>query len=138
MSAIKGAKMIYIVLNITAILAATLVSLCFGLLYYRLLDFRKSAGRASTVATAFIAELWLACILAGALILAPPQASLWTMSVGTAVIIWIGFVVPVIAATYQFRGMGWRLTITDCTHWLGVMLIQTVVMRVVGLVPPPV
>ena len=116
--------MIYIIQNISAIAAATIASLAFGVLYYR-----KTARDLSLLATAFVAEFWLASILAGALILAPPQASLWTMSLGTAVIIWIGFVVPVIAATYRLRGMGWRTVITDCGHWLAVMLIQTVVMR---------
>ena len=133
--------MIYIVLNIIPILVATIAGLAFGAVYYRGVIGTRPQGSASRItvfATAFIAEFWLACILAGALILAPPQASVWTMSIGSAVIIWVGFVMPVIVATYLLRGMGLRTAAVDCAHWLIVMLVQAVVLRLIGLVPPPV
>ncbi len=128
--------MIYIVLNAATIFAATLASLAFGAAYY---GFDRSAGRTvSTAIAAFLAEYWLGAILAGALILAPPKAGIWTMTLGSAFIIWIGFVAPVIVATYRLRGLSWRAAAFDSGHWLLAMVIQAAVMRLIGLVPPPV
>ena len=129
--------MIYIVLNGVAILAATLAGLVFGALYYGLVD-RSRIGGLATLAIAFVAEVWLCAILAGALILAPPKGSVWTMTLGSAFVIWLGFVVPSIAASYRFRALPGRAVLVDCGYWLGVMLVQAVVLRLIGLVPPPV
>lgn len=78
--------MIYILTNAYPILAATLAGLVFGVGYYFLVDraaFKSSSdGLAKltvSAASAFIAEAWFASILAGALILAPPEAGRWTM-----------------------------------------------------------
>ena len=129
--------MIYIVLNGAAILSATLAGLLFGVLYFGLLD-RNRIGGAATLVLAFVAEAWLCAILAGALILAPPKGSVWTMTLGSAFVIWLGFVVPSLAASYRFRGLPGRAALVDCGYWLGVMLVQAVVLRLIGLVPPPV
>ena len=129
--------MIYIVLNAAAILAATLAGLAFGALYYRMAGRPRGDGATAILVTAFVAEFWLCAILAGALILAPPKGGVWTMTLGSAFVIWIGFVVPVIAATYRLRALGTRAALVDGTHWLGVMLVQAVVLRLIGLMPPP-
>jgi len=128
--------MIYIVLNGGAILTATLAGLVFGLVYYRLVD-RSRLGSVGSLAIAFVAEAWLCAILAGALILAPPKGSVWTMTLGSAFVIWLGFVVPSLAASYRFRALPGRAVLVDCGYWLGVMLVQAVVLRLIGLVPPP-
>ena len=132
--------MIYIVLNAAAILLATLASLAFGALYYGVASRGRPRplGLSGTLATAFVAELWLCSILAGALILAPPKGGVWTMTLSSAVVIWIGFVAPVIIATYRVRALGMRKALVDCGHWLGAMLVQAVMLRLTGLVPPPV
>jgi Protein of unknown function (DUF1761) len=135
-----GGPMIYIVLNAPAILVATLASLAFGALYYGPASRARprAAGLAGTLATAFVAEFWLCAILAGALILAPPKGGVWTMTIGSAFVIWIGFVAPVIIASYRIRALGWRAALADSVHWLGAMLVMAVVLRLIGLVPPPV
>lgn len=132
--------MIYIVLNAVAIIAATLAGMAFGAVYYALVRFgqRLPGGMAVTLATAFVTEAWFCAILAGALILAPPKGGVWTMTIGSAVVIWLGFVVPTQVASYRYRGLGGRAALVDCGHWLGVMLVQAVVLRLIGLVPPPV
>jgi hypothetical protein len=128
------------VLNAAAILVATLASIAFGALYYG----AASRGRArppglgGTLMTAFVAEFWLCAILAGALLLAPPKGGVWTMTLGSAFVVWIGFVAPVILATYRVRALGMRTAFIDGAHWLGAMLIQATVLRLIGLVPPPV
>jgi hypothetical protein len=132
--------MIYIVMNAAAILAATVASVAFGALYYSAASRGRPrvSGLAGTLVTAFIAEFWLCAILAGALILAPPKGGIWTMTIGSAFVIWIGFIVPAILATYRVRALGIGTALADCAHWLGAMLIMAVVLRLIGLVPPPV
>lgn len=131
--------MIYIVLNGGAILAATLAGLVLGIVFQIMADRRQigSRGWVGSLAFAFVAEAWLCAILAGALILAPPKGGVWTMTIGSAVVIWLGFVVPSLAASYRMRALPGRTAVIDCAYWLVVMLAQAVVLRVIGLVPPP-
>jgi hypothetical protein len=120
--------MIYIWLNLWPILAATIAGLLAA-----------GAGTAlrpvSRLAVCFLAAFWFASILAGALILAPPKGGVWTMTLGTAVVIWIGFVVPAGVINARRRGGGGAAI--DAGYWLAAMLAQAVVLRLVGLVPPP-
>jgi hypothetical protein len=130
----------YILDNIVAILAATLAGLAFGFVWYRTIG-RTPDARPLTPgfgAVAFVAEFWLASILAGALILAPPQAGVWVMTLATPVVIWIGFLVPAFAVSFARRGFPSGAIAREVAHWLGVMLVQAAVLRLVGLVQPPV
>lgn len=136
--------MIYIVTNAYPILAATLAGLAFGVGYYFLVDraTTKSTSDGSakltvSAALAFIAEAWFASILAGALILAPPEAGRWTMAIGSALVIWIGFIVPVLFVTHRTRALTTRAALTDCGHWWGVIVIQALVLQSIGLQLPP-
>ncbi|MBX9796033.1 hypothetical protein [Sphingomonas sp.] len=126
--------MIYIMINLVPIVIATIAGLAIGGLSLRL------GGRSASPAlglVAVLAEFWLASILAGALILAPDKASPWVMAVASAVVIWIGFVLPVLAVTGLARGQAPRSVMGDALHWLAVMVAQAVVLKLIGLVPPP-
>ena len=136
--------MIYVVINAFAILTATLAGLAFGVTYYLLADrpvtmpsHVGSAKLPALVALAFVAEAWFAAILAGALILAPPEADSWTMAIGSALVIWIGFIVPVVLVTHRYRALMTRAALIDCGHWLGVIIIHALVMQTIGLQMPP-
>lgn len=123
--------MIYIWLNIVPILIAALASVGLaGLIYGR----NTAPG---TLIVVFVAQAWLAAILAGALILAPPKGGVWTMTIGSAVVIWAGFVAPTLAASYRLRGQSWRTIGIDGGYWLAAMVAQAIIMRLIGLVPPP-
>ena len=127
--------MIYILLNAVPILAATLAGLLVGIGYHRLAGLpRAGIGLVITTATA---QAWFAAILAGALILAPPKAPDWVMAVGSAVVIWIGFVVPVSIVTLRARAVAAGVVVADCLYWLVVMVTQAVILKSIGLVPPP-
>lgn len=133
--------MTYISTNVAAILAATCAGLLVGAAYaglYGRLSGGREPGRGSVgfLILAFGAEFWLAAILAGALILAPPGAGAWTMSLGSAFIIWVGFVVPVLAVTHPFHGLPARVVVIDCAHWLVVMAAQAATLQVMGLAKP--
>ena len=142
--------MSYIWLNLWPILAGTVAGFAFGALWYGLLaepwmraagltaDDIAAAGRSTvwSYVISFAAEFWIACILAGALILAPPEAGPWTMAIGSAVVIWIGFVLPTTAVNNMFAMRPRRLIGIDAGHWLLVFVVQVVVMQLWGLVPP--
>lgn len=127
--------MIYIAMNAIPILAATAGGLLFGYFYAALMRMRGVSPAAFL--TVAVAEFWLAAILAGALILAPAKQGIWTMTLGSAFVIWIGFVVPVVVTSYRFRRLTVRAALMDSAHWLGVMLIQATILRLIGLTPPP-
>lgn len=132
--------MIYIVLNLTPILAATLAGLAVGGLYHAAVGRGGARARGlspSLVVVAALAEFWLCAILAGAVILAPSKAGAWTMALGSAVIIWIGFVAPAVLVTLRYRGLPWRTASLDCLHWLAVMATQAAVLRLIGVSAPP-
>ncbi len=127
--------MIYILINLLPIAAATLLGLAIGFAWLRAAGLPLPGPGA--LAGAALAEFWLAAILAGALILAPPQAGAWVMAAGSAVVIWIGFVVPVLWVTFMAQGLGARRTLSAALHWLAVMLGQAVLMQAIGLTAPP-
>lgn len=130
--------MIYIVQNALPILAATAAGLVAGLLWLTLT--RAGGGSRLTagfVVTALLAQAWLAAILAGALILAPVKADPWTIAVGTAVIIWIGFILPASIVVLRWLGTRWRDVALLAAHWLVVMVTQALVLRLIGLTQPP-
>lgn len=126
--------MIYIWLNIVPILAATLAGLAIGAVWARMSGLR--IGKTVAV-SAFVAEFWLTAILAGAVILAPDQAPPWTMALGSAFIIWVGFVLPVLVVTLGARSAGVRATAGAAGYWLVTMLVQAALLQAMGLVPPP-
>jgi hypothetical protein len=79
---------------------------------------------------------WLAAILAGALILAPVEAGRWTVTLGTAGIIWGGFILPSLVVTLRSRGIGWGAAFADAGGWLAAMLVQATVLQLLGLTKP--
>ncbi len=123
--------MIYIVNNAVPILLATLAALAIGLGFYPAL--RSVRGSLAM----FAAEFWFAAILAGALILAPPKANPWVMAIGTAVVVWIGFIVPALVVTLRGRGVTAGDVVRDAGHWLLVMGVEAAVLHAVGLTAPP-
>ena len=128
----------YILQNFPAIAAATLAGLVVTGLYARVgrRGGGSRRGRVLLLALAVVTQGWLASILAGALILAPPQAGAWTMALGSAVVIWIGFVLPSVLLTLRWRAVRWGSALADCAAWLAVMMTQAAVLHLIGLTRP--
>jgi hypothetical protein len=133
----------YILLNALPIVAATAIGLMAGLgiraAAERIGPSAAAPGRGLTpvgLAAIALSQAWLAAILAGALILAPSEAGVWTMAIGSAVVIWIGFVVPATVVNSVHRALPPRAAAVDAGAWLGVMVVQAVVLQAIGLVPP--
>ncbi len=128
--------MIYILHNAAAILWATLAGLAVGAAWLAASPARRPATVGEGVAlavTAAVAEGWFAAILAGALIVAPVKAGVWTVTLGAAAIIWAGFVLPSVVLTLRSRRLGWGGAASDALHWLAVALVQASVLRLVGV-----
>lgn len=123
--------MIYIVTNAVPILLAGLAGAALILSLWR----SRDGGIGLLIAT-LAGSLWLAAILAGALILAPVDAQRWTIALGSAFIIWVGFVLPTLVATLRSRGVGWLAALADAGAWLAAMLLQAAVLQLVGLIRP--
>ncbi len=126
--------MIYIILNLVPIAVATVTGLAIGLVW---LGANRARVGTALAMVAALAEFWLAAILAGALILAPAKAPPWVMALASAGVIWAGFVLPVIVVTGIRRGQLPAAVLGDALHWLVVMVAQAVVLKAIGLVPPP-
>lgn len=126
--------MIYIILNLVPIAVATVTGLAIGLVW---LGANRARVGPALAMVAALAEFWLAAILAGALILAPAKAPPWVMALASAGVIWAGFVLPVIVVTGIRRGQRPAAVLGDALHWLVVMVAQAVVLKAIGLVPPP-
>ncbi len=127
--------MIYIVMNLLPIGLATVAGLVIGLIWLRVSAILLPGW--PVLVLAVLAEFWLASILAGALILAPSQAGEWTMALGSAFVIWIGFVLPAIGVTLAVHGIGRGRVISAALHWLVIMVTQAAIMQGWGLVAPP-
>ncbi|MXO86266.1 hypothetical protein GRI38_09515 [Altererythrobacter aurantiacus] len=127
--------MIYIVQNIVPIGIAMLVGLAIGLAWLKLSG--RKVPSAGGIAVAAVAEFWLAAILAGALILAPAQAGPWQMALGSALIVWVGFVLPAFVVTLRATQTSYRTISSVVGHWLIVMLAQAAAMQAIGLTAPP-
>ena len=123
--------MIYIVTNAVPILLAGLAGAALIALLWR----SRDCGIGLLLAT-LAGSLWLAAILAGALILAPVDAERWTVALGSAFIIWVGFVLPTLVATLRSRGVGWLAALADAGARLAAMLLQAAILQLVGLIRP--
>lgn len=136
-------------INYWSVLAATVAAWIFGAVYYGVLGEKWMAalGRSEAdikarrekkvvpvvpMIVSFIAELLMAFMLAG--LIAHLDGGAATVKAGllTGGFVWLGFVVTVLATNYGYQQMKPSLTIIDCLHWLGVLLIQGAVLGAMG------
>ena len=81
----------------------------------------------------FIAQLVMAIFLAGAM--GHVAAAAMTPGGGllSGAIIWLGFVITTMVVNHGFGGQKRMLTVIDGTHWLGVLLIQGLIIGWIGV-----
>jgi hypothetical protein len=60
------------------------------------------------------------------------------MAVGSALVIWAGFVLPALGVTLLISGVSVSRTVSACAYWLVAMVVQASVMKLWGLTAPPV
>ena len=132
-------------INWPAIAAAAAASWIFGALWYGALSKQWMAASGLTptgmngpdgkpklplgpMIISFVAEFVMAIILAG--VIAHTAKKGVTISSGAlvGVICWLGFVITTLATNHAYGRAKPALTIIDGGHWLGVLLIQGVVL----------
>ena len=134
--------MVFAGMNYLAILAAAVAACGFGSLYYMALSGpwlaavgkkKEEVGASMTpFVVSIVGLLVMAQVLAGTIAHLGGQVSLGT-GIVTAVFMWLGFVATTTATNYAFGGRKASLTVIDCIHWLGVLVIQGAVIGAIGI-----
>ena len=134
--------MVFAGMNYLAILVAAVAAFGFGSLYYMSLSRQWLAAIGKTkeelgpsmapFVVSIVGLLVMAQVLAGTIAHLGGQLSLGT-GVVTAVFMWLGFVATTTATNYAFGGRKASLTVIDCIHWLGVLVIQGAVIGAMGV-----
>jgi hypothetical protein len=133
-------------INHLAVLVAAVVSWLFGAAYYGVLGQQWMAALGKTKAElmptgrpnpvvfiiSFIAQIVMAEMLAGSI----AHLGVGQLNVKNALIsaafIWVGFVLTVLVTTHGYQGNKRMLTLIDGAHWLGVLLLQGLVLGLMG------
>lgn len=125
-------------INIVGVFLGALGGFAFGAVYYTLLSkhwldaIGKSEeeikGRsAGPFVTSFVSLLVMGSVLAWHF---DQQGSEGMNSLGVikpAVILWLGLIVTSMATNNAFQGAKAKLTVIDSLHWLGVLIVQALI-----------
>jgi len=121
--------------NLIAVVAAAIASFVFGAVWYGVLGkaWMKAADLSAeqtkpnpvTLAIAFFCQLVMAFVFAG-IVYHTGETSIRT-GIISAVMIWVGIVMATQIVNHRFQGKPWSLTLIDGGHWLGVLLVQGIV-----------
>ncbi len=127
-------------INLLGVLAAAVAGFVFGAVWYGVLGkaWMKAAGLTeeqtkpspSIMVIAFVSQLVMAFVLAG-VIYHVGGADLKTGLI-SAGMVWVGFVVTTQTVNHRFQDRPWSLTIIDSGHWLGVLVLQSIAIGLIG------
>ena len=132
-------------INYLAVVVAMVASYAFGSIYYMALakPWRTALGKTEEevkanmtpvpFVLAALAQLVMAFMLAGMMGHLGPEAFNLYGGFTTALWVWIGFVLTTLIVNHGFQGAKRMLTVVDGGHWLGVLLIQGVVIGLFGV-----
>ncbi len=125
-------------INLVGVLLGAIAGFAFGAIYYTLLGkhwldaIGKSEGdikgrSAVPFVTSFVSLLVMGSVLAWHF---DQQGSEGMSSVGairSAVILWLGLIVTSMATNNAFQGAKAKLTVLDSGHWIGVLVVQALI-----------
>ena len=128
-------------MNYLAVLVAAVAAFAFGAVWYGVLGKPWMAALGKTkdqlgspavpMVFAGLCQLVMAWLLAGVI------GHLGEVEVApallTAAFVWLGFVATTLTVNHRFQGQPWSLTVIDGGHWLGVMLVQALVIGLFGV-----
>lgn len=125
-------------LDYLAVAIAAAASFAFGSVWYMVLGnaWAKAQGKATNdfkpqpgpFLTAIVAQLIMAFVLAVIIALIASTGSAVKGALVTAAVLWLGFVATSMAVNHAFQGARPMLTVIDGGHWLGVLLVQGLVL----------
>ncbi len=129
-------------INILGVALAAVASFAFGAAYYTILsklwleasgkteDEVKQERTATPFITSFIGLVVMAIVLSSQFM--PEKMGYESASTGYAIhialMLWVGFIVTSMATNNAFQGAKPKLTLIDAGHWLGVVVIQVLVL----------
>ena len=132
-------------LSYLAVLFAGAAGFAFGAAYYMTLgkhwmlalgktkeDIERNKSPLPFIIAA-VAQLVMAYILAGAIGHLGDNAVTVPNGLITGLFMWVGFVLTTVSVNYAFQGAKPMLTVIDAGHWLGVLLVQGLIIGWVGL-----
>ena len=132
--------------NYIAVVVAAIASFAFGSIYYMVLGrhWRAAIGKTeeqmkadgmkpSVFIVAALAQLVMAWVLSGIIgHLGTDQVTVVNGLI-SAGFVWVGFVATTLAVNHGFQGARKSLTLIDGGHWLGVILVQGLVIGLFGV-----
>jgi hypothetical protein len=132
-------------INYIAVVFAAAATFGFGFVYYMALGkyWMTAAGRTKAeiegsksplpFIIAAIAQLVIAFMLAGVMGHLGHNAVNVTHGLITGLFLWVGFVITTMAVNHAFQGAKPMLTVIDGGHWLGVLLLQGLMLGWIGV-----
>ncbi len=119
-------------INYYAIPLAAIAAFAWGAAYYMTLSkpWLAAVGRGepnkspTPFILSFVALLVMAFVLSGAIAHLGPWQTTAKNGVVSGVILWAGFVLTTVSVNNAYAGRKVMLSIIDCIHWLGVLVIQ--------------
>lgn len=131
-------------ISYAAVAAAAVGGFAFGALYYTLLSRAWMAALGKTreelpagsplpFVIAAVGQLVIAFLLAGAIGHLGPGMVTPLNGIIAGALLWVGFVAPTFAVNYAFQGARWALLAIDTGHWLGVLLLQGLIIGLIGV-----
>ena len=138
--------MVFAGTNYIAVVVAAIASFAFGSIYYMVLGrhWRAAIGKTeeqmkadgmkpSVFIVAALAQLVMAWVLSGIIgHLGTDQVTVVNGLI-SAGFVWVGFVATTLAVNHGFQGARKSLTLIDGGHWLGVLLVQGLVIGLFGV-----
>ncbi len=131
-------------INFIALVVAAAASFGFGALYYTVLakpwmaavgtteNEIKQTRSATPFITSIAALLVMSFVLAGHFAQHGADSMTAGHAVESAVMLWLGFILTSMAVNNAFQGAKTKLTVIDSAHWLGVLVIQGLVLNAFG------
>jgi len=128
-----------------AVLVAAGAGFAFGAVYYTTLGKYWMAALGKTkeeiqsqksplpFIIAAVAQLIMAYVLAGAIGHLGDGMVTVRNGVVTSLFMWVGFIATSLAVNYAFQGAKPKLALIDGAHWLGVLLVQGLIIGWIGL-----
>lgn len=132
-------------LNYLAVLFAGAAGFAFGAAYYMTFGNRWMQALGKTkedierqksplpFIIAAVAQLLMAYILAGAVGHLGDGMVTVRNGIITGLFMWVGFVVTTMAVNYSFQGAKPMLSVIDGGHWLGVLIVQGLIIGWMGI-----
>ena len=133
-------------INYVAVLGAAIVSFVFAWVWYGALgglwlgavgakqaEIEAKGLTRGPLITTFVSLLVMGWVLAGVMgHLGPDQVTVRNGLISAA-FCWLGFVITTLVVNHAFQGRKLALTAIDGGHWLGVLLLQGVVIGLAGV-----